>query len=88
MTLWKVTQSKYFINNIKLENVIFYKDLRIIFENILYIYIYNSEDVANYWVEKKQGLSSSTLLIIREWKIIIQIYMIKNNRQFDKFLQN
>ena len=30
------------------------------------IYIYNSEDVANYWVEKKQGLSSSTLLIIRE----------------------
>ena len=40
MTLWKVTQSKYFINNIKLENVIFYKDLRIIFENILYIYIY------------------------------------------------
>ena len=54
----------------------------------IYIYIYNSEDVANYWVEKKQGLSSSTLLIIREWKIIIQIYMIKNNRQFDKFLQN
>ena len=47
--------------------------------------IYNSEDVANYWVQKKQGLSSSTLLIIREWKIIIQIYMIKNNRQF---LQN
>ena len=23
----------------------------------IYIYIYNSEDVANYWVEKKQGLS-------------------------------
>ena len=45
---------------------------------IIYTYIYNSEDVANYWVEKKQGLSSSTLLIIREWKIIIQIYM-KNN---------
>ena len=50
---------------------------------MLYIFFfltfYNSEDVANYWVEKKQGLSSSTLLIIREWKIIIQIYMIKNN---------
>ena len=54
----------------------------------IYIYIYNSEDLTNYWVDKKQGLSSSTLLIIREWKIIIQIYMIKNNRQFDKFLQN
>ena len=50
--------------------------------------IYNSENVANLWVEKKQGLSSSTLLIIREWKIIIQIYMIKNSRQFDTFLQN
>ena len=34
------TISKYCINNIHLENVIFYKDLRIIFENILYIYIY------------------------------------------------
>ena len=33
MTLGKVTPSKYFINNIKLENVIFYKDLGNIFEN-------------------------------------------------------
>ena len=46
------------------------------------IYIYNSEGVANYWVEKKQSLSSSTRLFIREWKIILQIYN-KNNRQFD-----
>ena len=30
MTLGKVTPSKYFINNIQLENVIFYKDIRII----------------------------------------------------------
>ena len=29
--------------------------------------------------KKKQSLSSSTRLIIREWKIIIQIYN-KNNR--------
>ena len=35
MTLGKVTPSKYFINNIQLENVTFYKDLRIIFENNL-----------------------------------------------------
>ena len=35
MTLGKVTPSKYFINNIKLENVTFYKDLGIIFENNL-----------------------------------------------------
>ena len=33
MTLGKVTPSKYFINNIQLENVIFYKDLEITFEN-------------------------------------------------------
>ena len=33
MTLWKVTPSKYFINNIQLENVTFYKYLGIIFEN-------------------------------------------------------
>ena len=26
----------------------------------IYIYIYNSEGVANYWVEKKQSLSSYT----------------------------
>ena len=32
MTLGKVTLSTYFINNIKLENVTFYKDLGIIFE--------------------------------------------------------
>ena len=55
---------------------------------LILLWYYNSEDVANYWVEKKQGLSSTTLLIIREWKIIIQIYMITNNRQFDKCLQN
>ena len=35
MTLGKVTPSTYFINNIQLENVIFYKDLKIIFENNL-----------------------------------------------------
>ena len=35
MTLGKVTPSKYFINNIKLENVTFYIDLGIIFENNL-----------------------------------------------------
>ena len=35
MTLGKVITSKYFINNIQLENVIFYKDLVIIFENNL-----------------------------------------------------
>ena len=35
MTLGKVTPSKYFINNIQLENVTFYKDLGIIFENNL-----------------------------------------------------
>ena len=49
----------------------------------IYIYIYitqNSEVIANYWVEKKQRLSSSTRLIIREWKIIIQLYN-KYNRQ-------
>ena len=33
MILGKVTPSKYFINNIPLENVIFYKYLGIIFEN-------------------------------------------------------
>ena len=32
MTLRKVTPSKYFINNIQLENVNLYKDLGIIFE--------------------------------------------------------
>ena len=35
MTLGKVTQSKYFINNILLEIITFYKDLGIIFENNL-----------------------------------------------------
>ena len=35
MTLWNVTPSTYFINNIQLENVTFYKDLGIIFENNL-----------------------------------------------------
>ena len=35
MTLGKVTSSKYFINNIQLENVTIYKDLGIIFENNL-----------------------------------------------------
>ena len=35
MTLGKVTPSTYFINNIQLENVSFYKDLGIIFENNL-----------------------------------------------------
>ena len=35
MTLGKVTPSTYFINNIQLENVTFYKDLGIIFENNL-----------------------------------------------------
>ena len=35
MTLGKVTPSKYFINNIQLEHVTFYKDLGIIFENNL-----------------------------------------------------
>ena len=35
MTLGKVTPSKYFINIIQLENVTFYKDLGIIFENDL-----------------------------------------------------
>ena len=35
MTLGKVTPSIYFINNIQLENVTFYKDLGIIFENNL-----------------------------------------------------
>ena len=35
MTLGKVTPSKYFINNIQLENVTFYKDFGIIFENTL-----------------------------------------------------
>ena len=39
MTLGKVTPSKYFINNIQLENVTFYKDLEIIFENNLLINI-------------------------------------------------
>ena len=29
---WKVTPSKYFINDINFENVNFYKDLGIIFE--------------------------------------------------------
>ena len=53
----------------------------------IYIYMYNSEGVANYRVEKKQSLSSSTQLIIREWKIIIQIYDT-NNRQFDNLIQN
>ena len=35
MTLGKVTPSIYFINNIQLENVNFFKDLGIIFENNL-----------------------------------------------------
>ena len=35
MTLGKVTPSTYFINNIQLEKVTFYKDLGIIFENTL-----------------------------------------------------
>ena len=35
MTLGKITP--YFINNIQLENVNFYKYLRIIFENSLYL---------------------------------------------------
>ena len=33
MNVGKVTPSKYFINNIQLENVIFYKYLGIIFNN-------------------------------------------------------
>ena len=53
----------------------------------IYIYIYNSEGVANYWVEKMQSLSSSNRLIIQEWKIIIQIND-KNNRKFDNLIQN
>ena len=39
MTLGKVTPSKYVINNIQLENVTFYKDLGIIFENNLLLLI-------------------------------------------------
>ena len=35
MTLGKVSLSNYFINNIQLENVTFYKYLGIIFENNL-----------------------------------------------------
>ena len=35
MTLGKVTPLQYFINNIQLGNVTFYKDLGIIFENNL-----------------------------------------------------
>ena len=35
MTLGKVTPSTYFINNNQLENVTFYKDLGIMFENNL-----------------------------------------------------
>ena len=35
MTLGKVSPSKYFINNIQLENFTFYKYLGIIFENNL-----------------------------------------------------
>ena len=45
---------------------------------MIHAYAHNSEGVANYWVDKKQSLSSSTRLLIREWKIIIQIYN-KNN---------
>ena len=36
----EVTPSKYFLNNIQLENVTFYKDLGIIFENNLLYKIY------------------------------------------------
>ena len=35
MTLKKVTQSKYFINNCQLKNVTYYKDLGIIVDNNL-----------------------------------------------------
>ena len=44
MTLGKVTPPKYFINNIQLENVTFYKDLGIIFENNLLFNIYKHID--------------------------------------------
>ena len=37
MTLGKITPSKYFINNIQLENINFYKDLGKIFENSSYL---------------------------------------------------
>ena len=40
MTLGKVTPSKYFINNIQLENITFYKDLGILFENNILFNIY------------------------------------------------
>ena len=36
MTVGKVTPSKYFINHFQLENINFYKDLEIIFENRLF----------------------------------------------------
>ena len=39
MTLVKVTPSTYFINSIQLENVRFYEDLGIIFENNLLFHI-------------------------------------------------
>ena len=37
MTLGKVTPSKYFINNIQLENVTFYKDLGIYLKITFYL---------------------------------------------------
>ena len=58
-----------------------------IFWSATSLHIYNSEGVVKYWVEKKQTLSSSTRFIIREWKIIIQIYD-KNNRKCDNLIQN
>ena len=38
MTLGKVTPPTYFINNIQFENVTFYKDLGMIFENNFLFY--------------------------------------------------
>ena len=38
MTIGNITSSTYFINNIQLENVTFYEDLGIIFENNLLLY--------------------------------------------------
>ena len=33
----------------------------------MYIYIYNSEDVVNYWVDKKQGLYIYIYICIHIW---------------------
>ena len=46
MTLGKVTPSKYFINNIQLENVTFYKYLGIIFENNI---LFNKNIISIIW---------------------------------------